>query len=97
VSRYTLNARLGWSGGPWEIDGYIHYQTRTSGLQPTPTGGTMLVPVPDFAAVDGRIGYALTDAMTLAVSGQNLLTDSQRQTSSRPVERRVLGTISFRF
>jgi iron complex outermembrane receptor protein len=97
VPRYTLNARLGWSGGPWEIDGYIHYQTRTSGLQSTLTGGTMLVPVPDFAAVDGRIGYALTDAMTLAVSGQNLLTDSQRQTSSRPVERRVLGTISFRF
>ena len=63
---------------------------------PVVTDGT-LVPIPSYVSVDGRIAYRITDNLTLALSGQNLLQSPQTQTSAAMVERRVYVTASVGF
>ncbi len=93
---HVVNANLGWAKGPWEIDGYLRYELLFDGIQGASAAqpaGT-LVRIPDYVSVDARIAYRVTDNLTLALSGQNLLELPQRQTSAAMVERRILMTAS---
>ncbi len=93
---HLLKANLGWTNDRWEIDGYLHYQSATHGIQVTGiTGG--LTPVAGFASLDARVAYKLTNLLTWSVAGQNLSQASQRQTVGAAIERRVLGTMTFHF
>lgn len=56
--------------------------------------GGKLSPVKGYATVGARIGYQFGDDFTLAVSGQNLLEDQQRQHVGMEVERRVVVSLS---
>ncbi len=96
---HVVKANLGWAQGPWEIDGYLRYQSRTGSIQ----GGSAFFPVgtlvriPDYVTADARIAYRITERLTLALSGQNLLDLPQMQTSAAEVERRVYVTASANF
>jgi iron complex outermembrane receptor protein len=93
-----FNASLGWVSGPWEIDGYLQYQSRTSGLIPQIHAlQAGLTPIPAFVEADARIGYALNRHITLAICGQNLTQSAQRQTSGPEVERRAFVTVTAHF
>ncbi len=78
------------------MDGYLHYQSLTVGLQPKGLAST-LVTIPGFTSVDGRVAYKLTRWMDWSASGQNLSHAHQVQTSGPPVERRVLGGMTASF
>lgn len=91
---HVVKTSLGWAQGDWDIDAYLAYQSSTSGLRPYGLG-TVLVPVNAFFSLDSRIAYRLTDWMTIAVSGQNLLQANQQQTSGPDVERTILATLSI--
>jgi iron complex outermembrane receptor protein len=93
---HLVKGNLGWATRSWEIDGFLHYQSFSQGLQPTATG-TALAPIAGFAAIDSRIAYNPKKWTMWSVSGQNLTHRSQLQTSGPAVERRVLGTLSFSF
>jgi outer membrane receptor for ferrienterochelin and colicins len=93
---HVVKANFGWVNGRWETDVYLHYQSDAQGLQPTATT-TALTPVAGYVSMDGRVAYNITERITWAVSGQNLTHASQIQTSGPPIERRVLGTMSFHF
>ncbi len=56
-----------------------------------------LVRIPDYVTMDARIAYRLTENLTLAISGQNLLDSTQRQTSAAEVQRSVLATLTADF
>ncbi|TAL04370.1 MAG: TonB-dependent receptor [Rhodospirillaceae bacterium] len=94
--RVLANANLGWAHGKWEIDGFVRFQSRSRGLETLlgSLGSTRLVQIPAYTSTDGRIGYKITEHVTLAISGQNLTASSQQQTSGPAVERRVLGTLT---
>jgi iron complex outermembrane receptor protein len=96
--RHVLNANLGWSSGPWEVDGYLRYQSRFDGIENSGVGIIIgsLAPISSYVSVDARVGYRLNDRMTLALSGQNLIDSPQRQTAAPEVERRVFGTFTMR-
>ncbi len=94
--KHLIKASLGWARGGWEVDTFFNYQSNTQGLQRTMTG-TALVPVGAYGSLDGRVAYRLTDWATIAVSGQNLLSSSQQQTSGPAVERRVFATLSVNY
>jgi len=93
---HLVNANLGWSDDKWEADSYMHYQSGMSGLRTTPLGPSM-VPISGYFSLDARVAYRVFDWATIALSGQNLLTPRQQQTSGPDVERRVLGTFSVTF
>jgi outer membrane receptor for ferrienterochelin and colicins len=97
IPLHLLKGSLGWANKKWELDGYLQYQSTAHGIQATPAYSTQLIPIAAFASVDARVGYQLTERWTWAVSGQNLTHASQIQTGGPAVERRVLGTMSFRF
>ena len=78
-----------------ELNGHLRFSSdhdSIRGASVIPSG--MLVPIPGYVTADARIAYRLTDRLTLAVSGDNLLTSPQRQTSSAAVERQVMVTRS---
>ena len=96
--KHVVKANLGWASGPWEVDGYLYYQSPTRGLEAPPfSGSSFLSPVPDYLSVDARIAYRLTDWATLAVSGQNLGSSPQKQTAGPMVERRVFATVTVSY
>jgi outer membrane receptor for ferrienterochelin and colicins len=97
VPHHVVKANLGWASGPWEIDGYLTYQSQTLQFFSPSTTSVTLVPVNDWVSLDGRIGYKLNERFTFALSGQNLATSMQHQTSGPQVERRVFGSVTINF
>jgi outer membrane receptor protein involved in Fe transport len=59
--------------------------------------GEVLTLIPDYVAVDARVGYKLNDRLTFSLSGQNLTSSPQRQTAAPDVQRRVFGTLNLKF
>ncbi|MDE2466305.1 MAG: TonB-dependent receptor [Alphaproteobacteria bacterium] len=96
---HVVNASLGWSNEKWELDGYLRYESEFQGLRLTglTTGAATLVRIPNYVTFDARAAYHLTNNLTLAVSGQNLLDSPQRQTGAAAVERTILISITADF
>jgi hypothetical protein len=94
---HVINASLGWSSGPWKIDGFARWESSSTGFANDGTGTFIPVRIGSHLALDARIGYDVTDNLTLAVSGQQLTMNGQRQTALGDVDRRVLGTVSVRY
>jgi outer membrane receptor for ferrienterochelin and colicins len=97
-----LKVNLGWRQGPWEIDGYAQYQSKTFELLPTGSTSltvppTALTPVSDYVSVDGRIAYRVTPWAILSLSGQNISQSTQQQTSAPKIERTVFGSLTVDF
>lgn len=96
---HTVKANLGWTHGSWAIDGYLRYLSEFDSIRGSSTFVPVatLVRIPDYVTMDARIAWRLTDQLTLAVSGQNLLDSPQAQTSSAKVERTVQATLTADF
>jgi len=86
--KIRLNASLGWERGPWTIDGYARYVSRSKGYDTLGAHG--LVPIDAYTTLGGRIGRDLGQGLTLSLSGQNLLDNSQRQTTGLPARTEVV-------
>jgi iron complex outermembrane receptor protein len=96
--KHVVKANLGWASGPWEIDSYFYYQSPTQGLESLPFGtASLLSPVPDHFSFDARIAYRLSEWATLAISGQNLGSSPQKQTSGPMVERSVFASLTVTY
>jgi outer membrane receptor for ferrienterochelin and colicins len=92
-----VKAGLGWTNAKWELDSYLHYQSLTRALRPSPNASTTLIPVAGFVSLDSRVAYNLTNWLSSSIAGQNLTHASQLQTAGPAVERRVLGAFTFHF
>ncbi|MBP8246071.1 MAG: TonB-dependent receptor [Phenylobacterium sp.] len=85
------NVGVDWVKGPWEVDANLHY---VSDYQFYDIVNGALKPVDAYASLSGRVGYRAQNGVTLALAGQNLLTERQKQTRGLEAERRVLFTVS---
>jgi outer membrane receptor for ferrienterochelin and colicins len=95
---HTVTANLGWAAGPWEVDGFLKYESAFYGQTLTTLGATpSLTFVSSYVSIDGRIAYKLSDQVTISLSGQNISQSSQQQTSGPNVERRVIGGVAVAF
>lgn len=85
------NIGVDWVKGPWEADANLHYvgDFRFYDI----TNGA-LQPVKAFTSLSSRVGYKTESGVTLALAGQNLMTERQKQTRGLEAERRVQFTIS---
>lgn len=93
---HTLNLHLGWAQGPWETDAYAQYVSEYEVLKGT---GFTYTPVKlgDSINLSGRVGYQLSDNVTVSLSGQQLNHAQLRETSVVEKERQVFLTLTTDF
>lgn len=85
------NVGVDWVKGPWEADANLHY---VSDYQFYDMVTAALAPVKAYTSLSARVGYKLENGVTLALAGQNLMTERQKQTRALEAERRVQFTVS---
>lgn len=85
------NVGVDWKNGAWEADANLHY---VSDFQFYDIVDGALKTVKAHASLSSRVGYRTENGVTLALSGQNLLSERQKQTRALEAERRVQFTIS---
>ncbi len=86
------NVSLGWAQGPWALDGYVRYVSKSQGY--SITGAHVLKPIDAYATLGGRVARDIGQGMTLSLSGENLLDNSQQQTLGLPAQTRVVLGLS---
>ena len=86
---HRANLNIGWSNDQWSVDTFTRYEGDKALYY-----NAALQPVDGHMTFAGRVARELPYGMTLALSGQNLLDDAQRQTSGLAAERRVFMTLS---
>ena len=92
--QHLVKTNLGWDRDAWSTDIFLQFQSDTIGLRRFGPR-RFFVPISSFATADARVAYRLSDNVTLAISGQNLLNGSQQQTSGPDVERQFFVTLSI--
>lgn len=90
-SRANLN--LGWAGGKWTVDAFIHHTDDFKSFAPLTY---VLTTIPAHTTLAANINYELGNAMTLSVSGQNL-GNAKLQTAALKVPSTVLVSLSKRW
>jgi len=100
--QHVFNGNLGWANDKWEVDGYVKFQTDFDAFKRNGTNafGTTygLGTVDSYWSVAARVGYKLTDDVTVALSGQQLNAESQETNGiARKEERRVYLSTSVKF
>jgi iron complex outermembrane receptor protein len=81
------NFNLGWTQGPWTSDAYLRYVSSTQMFSVT---GGPLVGIDQYFTLAGRVAYAFSKSLKVALSGENLTKNEQTQTSGLLAPRRAL-------
>jgi outer membrane receptor for ferrienterochelin and colicins len=95
--QHIVKANIGWASGPWEVDGFVRYESNFFGVNFSGVGPTGIIPISNYVAFDGRVAYRFNEWLTGAVSGQNLSQAAQQQTASPNVDRTVFGSLTAKF
>lgn len=88
---YRANLALGWSGGKWTIDGFVH-ATGAFELYAAPTYA--LTRIPAYTTLAANVSYDCGHGMAVSVSGQNLASSHQMQTTGLKVPGTVFVKLS---
>jgi len=73
-------------------------EIRVNGLSNAPQPAPLVrYHIGNYVTLNARLGYNLTQNLTMAVSGQQLNASSLMQTSAPLTERRILGSVSLHF
>lgn len=94
--QHMIKANIGYSFDRWEIDAhsrYISHIYQSSGNN----AGSSLTRIPGYFETDLRVGYRLTDFLTLSLTGTSINLDRHAETSGPEVERRVFAAITASF
>jgi outer membrane receptor for ferrienterochelin and colicins len=83
---------VGYTTGSWEFDGDGQLLTSRT-LARTNVRTT----TPGYTTLSGRIGYKLTDKMTVALTGTNLTQTNTLESAFPKIERQVFVTLTTRF
>jgi outer membrane receptor for ferrienterochelin and colicins len=94
---HTANAHLGYASGPWEADAYLRFVSRYQ--IPSYLGGAVygFKNISPAVSLDARVGYKVSDNLTVAVSGQQLERSNLEQTTGPETERQMFLTLSSNF
>jgi iron complex outermembrane receptor protein len=79
-----------------EIDAQARWQSRFTDYQLTPTGPAPVY-IADYLTTRLRVGYNLTDHLTVALTGQQLNVPRLLQSAGPPVERSLIASVTARF
>lgn len=95
--RHLATARLGWAGGGWELDGFLRYAGEAQGWRVVDESNAVLVQVRDQVSAALRIAYQVMPNLTVALEGENVLQERQRQTIAAQAPRRFYLSLRAAF
>jgi outer membrane receptor protein involved in Fe transport len=93
----AVDAGLGYSTGPWELDLQGRWQSRFTDFRIGAVGAMNPVAIPNQFILNARVGYKVTEHLTLAVSGAQLANNRLLESAGTPVERRVTASATADF
>ncbi len=93
--QHHLRLLLGYTTGPWELDGKGQYLSSSNMLR-TSDGGVTFPPVrtDGYLTFSGRVGYKINDNFTAAVSGTNLNRHELGASPYPAIERQLFLTLT---
>ncbi len=94
---HMLNAHLGYQKGSWTADTYAYLVSSFQNFEPNGGGTYDFNGVSTYASLSGRVGYALDESTTVALSGQELQAAGGQRTTGPDVERRVFLSLEKEF
>lgn len=96
VPRHVVVGGIGYTHERWEIDLMSRWQSSYSDFQ---TIGSSLqsVEVANYISLNARIGYRLTDSLTVAATVRQFNTSRLMQTAGPAVERQAIASINAHF
>lgn len=94
--QHSVNLKLGRDIGNWSLDGQVHYISEI--FQITGSGGTNTVTkLPDYVSGDVRVGYHLSDATEVSLTGLTLFHSNLKEDSGPGVESQARLSLTTRF
>jgi outer membrane receptor for ferrienterochelin and colicins len=95
--RNVINAGLGYSTGPWELDLQGHWQSRFTDyiangfaeVEPFKTDSRLIF--------NARIGYRVAEHLTLSIAGAQLANTRVFEAAGAPVDRRISASVTASF
>ncbi|TAL04368.1 MAG: TonB-dependent receptor [Rhodospirillaceae bacterium] len=87
---------IGYSAGRFEMDLQGKWQSHFTDFSANAFGGANPVRINNYTTVNARVGYSLTEQVTLAVTGEQLGRTQIFETAGAPVQRRVFVTMTLR-
>jgi iron complex outermembrane receptor protein len=98
VPQHVVIGGLGYSWERLEIDVQARWQSSYQDYRSTTTSIYLQpVVVNNYLTMNGRIGYRLTDNLSVALSAQQFNTSLMYQTAAPPVERRIIASLTARY
>ncbi len=91
--KVRANLNVGWTGGKWTVDAFIHHTGHFETYAPTTYA---VVKIPAYTTLAANIGYDAGHDMTVSLSGQNL-GGAHLQTAGFKVPSTVLVSLSKRW
>jgi iron complex outermembrane receptor protein len=97
--RHIVTLGLGYTWQRLELDAQARWQSTYRDFRVPASSPLILTPVnvPNELTVNARLGYRVTDQVTLALSGQQLTVPNLATTAGPPVERRLILSLTARF
>lgn len=98
VPRNVITAGIGYSRGKLELDLMGRWQSSYLDLQSTGVAAFLQpVEIDNYITLNGRVGYRLTDNVTLALTAQQFNTSRLLQAAGPPIERRIIASLTAHF
>jgi iron complex outermembrane receptor protein len=93
----VVNIGAGYSWDRFELDAQARWQSHFTDYNPTPSGAVQPVRIDDFVTLNARLAYRLTDDVTLALNGDQLIQSRILEAAGIPVERRIMVSVTGKF
>jgi len=98
VPRNVVIGGLGYTWEQFELDMQARWQSSYQDFRSDATSFDLQpVTVQNYLTLNGRIGYRITEHVTLALSAQQFNTGLLYQTAAPPVERRIIASLTVRY
>jgi iron complex outermembrane receptor protein len=93
----VVDVGAGYTWDRLDIDAQARWQSRFTDYYPTVTNGSQPFRIDNYVTMNARIAYRITDNLTVALAGEQLLEPQIFEAAGLPVERRITLSISSQF
>jgi outer membrane receptor for ferrienterochelin and colicins len=90
----VIDMGAGYSWGKFELDGQARWQSKFTDYGSTATNGVEPIQISNYFTMNARIGYRITDNITVGLVGEELTQSQILEAAGTPVQRRIIASIT---